>query len=134
MDSSLSLTARSDPWRVFIAAPTAAATASPVALSLAGDCCSPPRETALSAHMISEIDVVTFSPDPEAPLLEMKNVTKTYRGVAALKNVDFDLRRGEVHALVGENGAGKSTLVKILSGAVTPTNGEIRLEGQQIQI
>lgn len=70
----------------------------------------------------------------QTPLLEMKNITKEYRGVAALKNIDFDLRRGEVHAILGENGAGKSTLVKILSGAVTPSSGEIRLEGQRVQI
>jgi ABC-type sugar transport system ATPase subunit len=73
-------------------------------------------------------------PPPEPPLLEMGNVAKEYRGVAALKDIDFDLRRGEVHAIVGENGAGKSTLVKILSGAVAPTRGEIRLEGQRIRI
>ena len=70
----------------------------------------------------------------ETPLLEMIGVAKYYRGVAALKDIDFNLRRGEVHAILGENGAGKSTLVKILSGAVTPSEGEIRLEGQQIQI
>jgi ABC-type sugar transport system ATPase subunit len=70
----------------------------------------------------------------EPPLLEMKGVGKDYRGVAALKDIDFDVRRGEVHAIVGENGAGKSTLVKILSGAVAPTAGEIRLEGQRIVI
>src|SRR5450631_1270805 len=64
----------------------------------------------------------------------MRGVGKDYRGVAALRDIDFDLRRGEVHAIVGENGAGKSTLVKILSGAVTPTQGEIRLEGQRVQI
>ena len=64
----------------------------------------------------------------------MRNITKEYRGVAALKNVDFDLRRGEVHAIVGENGAGKSTLVKILSGAVMPTAGEVSLDGQRLQI
>jgi simple sugar transport system ATP-binding protein len=68
------------------------------------------------------------------PLLEMKGVTKEYRGVAALKDINFDLRRGEVHALLGENGAGKSTLVKILAGAVAPTKGELRLDGQPIQI
>jgi simple sugar transport system ATP-binding protein len=68
------------------------------------------------------------------PLLEMRKVGKDYRGVAALKDIDFDLRLGEVHAILGENGAGKSTLVKILSGAVTPTRGEIRVEGQPVQI
>jgi simple sugar transport system ATP-binding protein len=77
---------------------------------------------------------VTVPPQMEPPLLEMRGVGKDYRGVAALKDIDFDLRRGEVHAIVGENGAGKSTLVKILSGAVMPTQGEIRLEGQRIQI
>jgi simple sugar transport system ATP-binding protein len=77
---------------------------------------------------------VTISPELRLPLLEMKGVSKHYRGVAALKDIDFDLRRGEVHAILGENGAGKSTLVKILAGAVTPSRGEIRLEGQHIQI
>jgi simple sugar transport system ATP-binding protein len=64
----------------------------------------------------------------------MRDIVKEYRGVAALRNINFDLQRGEVHAIVGENGAGKSTLVKILSGAVTPTQGEIRLDGKPIQI
>src|ERR1700727_1945936 len=77
---------------------------------------------------------MTLSSQAEPPLLEMKGVGKHYRGVAALKAIDFDLRRGEVHAILGENGAGKSTLVKILSGAVMPTRGEIRLEGQRVQI
>jgi simple sugar transport system ATP-binding protein len=74
------------------------------------------------------------APRAETPLLEMKGVGKQYRGVAALKDIDFTLRRGEIHAILGENGAGKSTLVKILAGAVTPTQGEIRLDGQSIQI
>jgi simple sugar transport system ATP-binding protein len=77
---------------------------------------------------------VTVPPQVEPPLLEMRGVGKSYRGVAALQDIDFDLRRGEVHAILGENGAGKSTLVKILSGAVTPNRGEIRLQGQQIHI
>jgi simple sugar transport system ATP-binding protein len=77
---------------------------------------------------------MTAAPQAETPLLVMRNITKEYRGVAALKDIDFDLRRGEVHALLGENGAGKSTLVKILSGAVAPTRGDVSLEGQRIQI
>jgi simple sugar transport system ATP-binding protein len=79
-------------------------------------------------------DVMTAPAQPESRLLEMKNIVKEYRGVAALKGIDFDLRRGEVHAILGENGAGKSTLVKILSGAVAPSAGEILLEGRTIQI
>src|SRR5271154_6763020 len=77
---------------------------------------------------------MSVAPDAETPLLKIRNVSKEYRGVAALKNIDFELRRGEVHAIVGENGAGKSTLVKILSGAVAPSAGEIRLDGDPIQI
>jgi ribose transport system ATP-binding protein len=61
-------------------------------------------------------------------LLEMKNLSKNYGATCALDNVDFELRRGEVHALLGENGAGKSTLVKILSGAIKPDKGSIFLE------
>ena len=80
------------------------------------------------------IDIVSVPPQVESPLLEMRGVGKFYRGVAALKDIDFDLRRGEVHAILGENGAGKSTLVKILSGAVTPNRGEIRLQGRKIHI
>src|SRR5271167_1700101 len=79
-------------------------------------------------------DVMTAPAPSGAPLLEMKGVGKDYRGVAALKDIDFDLRPGEVHAILGENGAGKSTLVKILAGAVMPSRGEIRLAGQRIQI
>ncbi|HYC26292.1 MAG TPA: sugar ABC transporter ATP-binding protein, partial [Roseiarcus sp.] len=74
------------------------------------------------------------APQTETPLLEIRGVGKHYRGVAALKDIDFDLRRGEVHAILGENGAGKSTLVKILAGAVTPTQGEIRIDGHAVQI
>ena len=77
---------------------------------------------------------MTAKQPSKPPLLEMRKVGKDYRGVAALKDIDFDLRLGEVHAILGENGAGKSTLVKILSGAVTPTRGEIRVEGQPVQI
>jgi ribose transport system ATP-binding protein len=63
------------------------------------------------------------------PLLHMRGITKRYPGVLALDNVDFDLRAGEVHCLVGENGAGKSTLMKILSGAEGRDSGEILIDG-----
>jgi ABC-type sugar transport system ATPase subunit len=63
------------------------------------------------------------------PLLVLRGVTKRYGGVQALAGVDLDVRAGEVHGLVGENGAGKSTLLKILSGAVVPDAGEVRLAG-----
>lgn len=63
-------------------------------------------------------------------ILEIRGITKLYPGVTALKDVNLSFRRGEVHALCGENGAGKSTLIKIISGAVTPTSGEIVIEGK----
>ncbi|WIV55399.1 sugar ABC transporter ATP-binding protein [Amycolatopsis nalaikhensis] len=65
-------------------------------------------------------------------LVEMARVTKTYRGVHAIRDVDFDLRAGEVHALVGENGAGKSTLCKVLAGAVQHSAGELRIAGEPV--
>ena len=66
--------------------------------------------------------------------LYTKNIGKSFSGVNVLRKVDFELKPGEVHALVGENGAGKSTFVKILSGVYTPTNGEIFFDNQKIQI
>jgi putative multiple sugar transport system ATP-binding protein len=66
-------------------------------------------------------------------ILEMKNITKTFPGVKALDNVTFSVKRGEIHALVGENGAGKSTLMKVLSGVYPygTYEGEIYFEGQE---
>jgi ABC-type sugar transport system ATPase subunit len=57
-------------------------------------------------------------------------LVKDYPGVRALRGVSLDLRRGEVHALIGENGAGKSTLIRILSGDVKPDGGSILIEGE----
>ncbi len=65
-------------------------------------------------------------------LLSMKNITMTFPGVKALQHVDFTLRRGEIHALMGENGAGKSTLIKVLNGVHTRDSGDIYLDGKQI--
>jgi len=62
-------------------------------------------------------------------LLEAKGIEKRYGGVRALKHVSFDLRAGEVHALIGENGAGKSTLIKVLTGAVQADAGTVALDG-----
>ncbi|SVA23175.1 uncharacterized protein METZ01_LOCUS76029 [marine metagenome] len=66
--------------------------------------------------------------------LNTKNIGKSFSGVNVLRKVDFELKPGEVHALVGENGAGKSTFVKILSGVYTPSEGEIFLDNEKVQI
>jgi galactofuranose transport system ATP-binding protein len=65
-------------------------------------------------------------------ILQLTNIGKSYPGVKALDNVDFTLRSGEVHALLGENGAGKSTLVKVMTGVVSKDCGAIRFMGQEI--
>lgn len=70
----------------------------------------------------------------EQVLLKMKNIHKRFPGVYALKNVDYELRSGEVHALLGENGAGKSTLIKVLGGIYIADEGEIFIEGKKVEL
>jgi ribose transport system ATP-binding protein len=74
------------------------------------------------------------SPGGSTPLLTLQGVTKRFGGVTALDRVDFDLKRGEIHALLGENGAGKSTLIKVLGGIHAPDAGTIRIDGQSARI
>jgi D-xylose transport system ATP-binding protein len=71
---------------------------------------------------------------PTTPLLELRGITKTFGSVQALDDVDFDVREGEVMALVGDNGAGKSTLIKCVAGTHTPDGGQIFFEGKEVHI
>ena len=66
-------------------------------------------------------------------ILELKNIVKDYPGVRALDHVSISFKKGEVHALVGENGAGKSTLIKVCTGAIAPTGGEICVNGKKFE-
>src|SRR5438552_8763999 len=75
----------------------------------------------------------TILPQLSELLLEASGITKTFAGVRALGGVSFDLRAGEVHALVGENGAGKSTLIKIITGAETADSGTLAIAGRAVQ-
>src|SRR5581483_3604078 len=68
-----------------------------------------------------------------APLVSMEGVTKHFGGVQALRGVDFELRAGEIHALLGENGAGKSTLMSILSGVTAPDAGTLKIDGATVK-
>ena len=72
--------------------------------------------------------------DSNPPLVSMQGIHKAFPGVQALVNVDFDLKYGEIHALMGGNGAGKSTLIKVLTGVEHPDSGRIFLEGKEIHV
>lgn len=79
------------------------------------------------------VGMLTTFPDNTVPLLEMRNIDKSFPGVRALRDVSLQLDRGEVLALVGENGAGKSTLIKVLGGAHTPDGGRLLLDGRRVR-
>ena len=67
----------------------------------------------------------------EGAVLEMRGIRKYFPGVKALQDVDFTLREGEIHALMGENGAGKSTLIKVLTGVYSKDGGEVCIKGHE---
>ena len=71
--------------------------------------------------------------DPD-PILRISKLSKSFGAVQALRDVDFELRRGEIHAIAGENGAGKSTLMKIIDGILPPDSGEIFFEGKPVRV
>ena len=73
-----------------------------------------------------------MSGETQAPLLELRGITKIFNGVKANDSIDLTLHKGEVLALLGENGAGKSTLMKLLVAALLPTSGSILVDGQPL--
>jgi len=76
---------------------------------------------------------VNGNPPGPAPALILRNVSKSFPGVQALADVSFDVKPGEVHALLGENGAGKSTLIKIISGVYPPDSGQMEVDGRAVR-
>jgi ribose transport system ATP-binding protein len=79
----------------------------------------------------SELDPL---PEPSIPVVSMHNIAMSFAGVPVLRGVDFEVMRGEVHALLGENGAGKSTLMKVLEGVHKPDSGQIAINGKEVTL
>ena len=69
----------------------------------------------------------------DVPLIQLNNLSKSYVGVHALRNLSFEIAAGEVHAVCGENGAGKSTLIRLLTGVISPDEGQIHVRGRQLR-
>src|SRR5438270_12590822 len=78
--------------------------------------------------------MTTAAPTAVAPTLAVRGMSKSFGSVQALSDVDFEVRPGEVMALVGDNGAGKSTLIKCIAGTHTPDEGDVFFEGEQVHI
>ena len=72
--------------------------------------------------------------EADAPIVQMRHITKSFPGVRALDDVSMTIKKGEVHILLGENGAGKSTLMKILTGVYNADSGEILLNGKKVNV
>ncbi len=85
------------------------------------------------AHMDPDFFASPMRLETASPLLMLQGIRKNYGAVRALQGVDFELRAGEVHALLGENGAGKSTLINVITGARVPDAGSITLDGQTVE-
>lgn len=85
-------------------------------------------------HSISAIEPSGVTTNTPVPRLQLRNINKSFGGVRALQNVDFEVYPGEVVGLVGDNGAGKSTLIKVMSGAYIPDDGEILIDNQPVTI
>ena len=94
--------------------------------------CKQETETGYGDKKYAQVSTHSREPLPMTTLVRMSGIEKRFPGVHALKDVQFDLQAGEVHALMGENGAGKSTLMKILSGVYTRDSGEVEVVGQTV--
>ena len=70
----------------------------------------------------------------EELILRTENICKSFNGIQVLKNINFEIKKGEIHALMGENGAGKSTIIKIITGVYAKDEGEIYIDGRHVDI